>query len=354
MNCQQIDKYIFAYCDHTLPPQMNTAIEEHLVQCKACRTLVHMTRVENELLIPAPDFPSLSDEFTSRVMQAVREKHGSAEELQRIAKRRRNQIRGLSALAASAAIVVLCLAFDIIPGQQPPVPENGNPKVAGQIPNSAKGLSGALPTKAPQRQVNDEQVVVGGAADRTQTVRYGKEEGTRTLKIAARDQELAPVAEEKSSTPPLQNYNAPSPKEAADINQSAPSSPDPGMIMMASRTSLGRVHPTNVPPAYELVEVNVEGDALVYVYKSADNNLVVSIKPGETKKADGMGVPPNPNRSCGFTSPVNSTCTTITMDDSCYTVTVTGDASLGDLQELAQELELEDTELDSGTVGQTE
>ena len=354
MNCQQIDKYIFAYCDNTLPPQMSAAIEEHIVQCEACRTLVHLTRVENQLLTPGPDSPALGVEFTSRVMQAVREKHGSSEQLQWMAQRRRNQLRGLSALAASAAIVVLCLAFDIIPGQQPPVPENVNPRVAGQIQDSAKGLSGSTPVKAPQRQVND-KVVVGGASERSQNVRYGKEEETQTLKIAARDQEMAPAAENKSSTPPpLQNFNAATTKEAADINESASSSRDPATIMMASRASLGRIYPTNVPPAYELAEVNVEGDTLVYVYKSADNNLIVSIKPGETQKAEGMGVPPNPNRSCGFKSPANSTCTTITMDDSCYTVTVTGDASLGDLQELAEELELEDTELDSGTVGQTE
>ena len=73
MNCQQADKYIYAYCDARLSPELVREFEEHLLGCEECRDLMVLIRMENEALLEAlaADNLPLDDQFTARVMAAL-------------------------------------------------------------------------------------------------------------------------------------------------------------------------------------------------------------------------------------------------------------------------------------------
>lgn len=73
MNCQQADKYIYAYCDARLSPDLVREFEEHLLGCEECRDLMVLIRMENEALLEAlaADNLPLDDQFTARVMATL-------------------------------------------------------------------------------------------------------------------------------------------------------------------------------------------------------------------------------------------------------------------------------------------
>ena len=68
MDCQQIDDYIWAYCDGTLSPELTVELDEHLNNCHYCRKMVDLCRMETEILAAAPDIPPLNDDFSRRVI----------------------------------------------------------------------------------------------------------------------------------------------------------------------------------------------------------------------------------------------------------------------------------------------
>lgn len=71
MNCQQIDEYMFAYCDGKLSPELCSVIDEHLNTCELCRNKVQLAGMETQILADAPDIPLLSEDFTRRVMGSM-------------------------------------------------------------------------------------------------------------------------------------------------------------------------------------------------------------------------------------------------------------------------------------------
>jgi hypothetical protein len=72
MNCQQIDKYIYEFCDKQLAPQMHDRIQRHLDECENCRNKVESAHREGMLLRSLPIVPALQPQFTDDIMAAVR------------------------------------------------------------------------------------------------------------------------------------------------------------------------------------------------------------------------------------------------------------------------------------------
>ena len=71
MNCQQVDKLLYLFCDGLLQPQLRQQIEEHLQKCPACRNNLTMTEMENEALRYTGDIPPLALGFSLEVMQKI-------------------------------------------------------------------------------------------------------------------------------------------------------------------------------------------------------------------------------------------------------------------------------------------
>ena len=71
MDCQELSKHIYEYCDDSVSPQMYLRVKKHLKDCPSCQQLYKLTRLENEVLRDTTDIPALSPDFTSRVMGSV-------------------------------------------------------------------------------------------------------------------------------------------------------------------------------------------------------------------------------------------------------------------------------------------
>lgn len=71
MNCQQVDKYLFDYCDNILTPEQQLLFKQHLADCPGCRQMVDQALLETSILREEWDTPALPADFTSRVMEQI-------------------------------------------------------------------------------------------------------------------------------------------------------------------------------------------------------------------------------------------------------------------------------------------
>ena len=108
MNCQQIDKYIFEYCDGNLSPELNLQVEKHLTRCEECSTIVQLTYMENAVLKDTQLVNYLDDNFTRRVMNAVSARQASQSRAA-INSLKSSRIRKVSLFLAAAAAVVMLM-----------------------------------------------------------------------------------------------------------------------------------------------------------------------------------------------------------------------------------------------------
>jgi hypothetical protein len=71
MNCRQVDKYLYDYCDDILNPEQRAQIEEHLLNCPICRRIVDESLLESTILHEQWEIPALPDDFTDRVINQI-------------------------------------------------------------------------------------------------------------------------------------------------------------------------------------------------------------------------------------------------------------------------------------------
>lgn len=79
MNCQQIDKYIYEFCDKQLAPHMQDSIQHHLDECENCRNKVESAHREGMVLRSLPIVPALPPHFTDDIMAVVRDRYGNTQ-----------------------------------------------------------------------------------------------------------------------------------------------------------------------------------------------------------------------------------------------------------------------------------
>ncbi len=71
MNCRQVDKYLYDYCDNVLSPDRRVLFDQHVAGCHSCRQAVDEALLETSILREEWDTPTLPDDFTSRVMERI-------------------------------------------------------------------------------------------------------------------------------------------------------------------------------------------------------------------------------------------------------------------------------------------
>lgn len=108
MNCQQIDKYVYEYCDGNLSPEIALQIEEHLTKCVTCNNMVQLTYMENAVLKDALTVDAIDDNFTSRVMGAVSARQTIQSQAD-IHSLKTSRTRKVSLFIAAAAAIVLLM-----------------------------------------------------------------------------------------------------------------------------------------------------------------------------------------------------------------------------------------------------
>lgn len=73
MNCQQVGKLLYLYCDGQLQPHLRQEIQAHVENCPACKINLSMTEIENEALRYTEDVPPLGSDFCQKVMLSIRQ-----------------------------------------------------------------------------------------------------------------------------------------------------------------------------------------------------------------------------------------------------------------------------------------
>ena len=71
MNCRQVDKYLYDYCDNVLSPDQRVLFDQHLADCHSCHQAVDQALLETSILREEWDTPDLPADFTSRVMEQI-------------------------------------------------------------------------------------------------------------------------------------------------------------------------------------------------------------------------------------------------------------------------------------------
>jgi len=254
MNCQQVDKYLYDYCDNILNPEQQEQIEQHLVNCPGCRKIVEETQLENSILREQWHTPDLPDDFTARVMNQVMGmgmvNDSSALRIQPDKKVNIKWARRLVNLAAMGAILLMALYIPGMVKNQNFTQLAGNHETKLAQDNSAasslKSLKTSTETQSPQENVNKET------------------ENTNMNKPST-------VAGQIETTHGTVSINSPN-----DLVKSGQG------VIMADTSPAPKsfpVQPANLPASYTLLNRTDTAGAATYTYTdlSNKNHLIINI-----------------------------------------------------------------------------
>ncbi len=131
MNCQQVDKLLYLYCDGRLQPHLRSQIEEHLKGCTGCQHNYLMTAMETETLRDTGDIPPLGSDFHRKVMVGVTQLGAGSSYGGRTAKDRFKNLRQLIDLKGAGGMLAVFILLVLLvkgspslvspPGQNTPV-----------------------------------------------------------------------------------------------------------------------------------------------------------------------------------------------------------------------------------------
>lgn len=115
MNCQQVDKLLYLYCDNQVQPHLCEEIEAHLKNCVACRNNLIMTKMENQALRLKEDIPPTSPDFCKKVMASIiRDYTGTSRDRGGIIQRFRCLVSRRSSLQMAGGLVAALLLFCLL------------------------------------------------------------------------------------------------------------------------------------------------------------------------------------------------------------------------------------------------
>lgn len=265
MNCRQVDKYLYDYCDNILDPGQRTQIEQHLIQCPSCRKIVDEAMLESSILREEWHTPALPDDFTARVMNqiafaAIQDSSGMT---QPGLKNHSKWARQLMYLAAMGAVLLIALC---IPGMlknpdlvQVADRERISPKVTNENITSSKSLTSEKYLKAPagvqwSEEINDE--ALSGASFKK--------------------------AQEESSPPGTRETENLSRNNSAAISQDASQqTPDMSLIMADTPVTPQAfpVQPVNLPASYVLLNKVDNAGSSTYIFGKGnkEEQLIINI-----------------------------------------------------------------------------
>ncbi len=286
MNCQQIDEYLFAYCDEKLSPELRSLIDEHLDSCETCQNMVRMAKMESQILADTTDIPLLSEDFTSQVMHSIFDQPStpagasSAGLLARL-----SQYRLYIGGTAAAAVILLVL---YLPGF---IPLNTNLDSSKLADRSITGESAPEQVAdIPLPDVKTLETDYGNSASVVQDDCLADKISTPTPPASSADN----TAEEKqklsseidnskdshTTSAVKQNdqyYTLTLPEGSELIDQD----------LNESELDLLSLSPSNLPTEYRLEKIiNTSYNAITYVYSNTVNNDALEITVALAYNAD--------------------------------------------------------------------
>lgn len=352
MNCQQIDKYIYEFCDKQLTPQMQDGIQAHLDQCESCRDKVAAAGREGNLLRSLEIIPTLQPEFTGQVISLIQKRYNnrSASILAVHASRHPQQVRWWWG-AASAAVLILALYS--LPLLEHPMSSRlaGQNDQAGLHTETLPAALNNVPENVPEKNPAPETPQAGEPVEET---------AGQSRQVAVQDVQT-PVSPKDTLLP---DASQPAP-DARSFSYAAPADQimkSPNYTSNPNRgVELSTLHPANLPPEYTLQAVVSNSDRdITFVYQnqatqqelnlrltvvdhqinsaeiagSSDELLLKSASPART---EGSGGPSPPK-----TVLINSFHSEMNYDQQLYQLVVSGNLSTEELAVIANSLQLEE------------
>lgn len=265
MNCQQVDKCLYDYCDHILTPEQQILFEQHLSSCHSCRQLVDQALLETSILREEWDNPPLPADFTSRVMERIAAKPipQAGVITQDAVNVKRPWLRWFMSVTAAAAVLLMVL---YAPGM---IKNEKIINVADQEKFASEPAGDKVKVNSPA--INNEDVLMGG-----------KEMATNSNKIypnqANQEESDASVANRPS--PAITFTNKPILYGAEDSTVSKnviTNSVDQNKDEIMVATSVFPVQPANLPASYTMVD-KIDGTGFcTYIFGTGIKNDSLTI-----------------------------------------------------------------------------
>lgn len=247
MNCQQVDKYLYDYCDNILAPEQQLLFKQHLADCPGCRQAVDQALLETSILREEWDTPDLPVDFTSRVMERIAAKpisQAGSTVSPAVAGGKGSWQRWFACVVAAAAVLLM-----VVYGPQ----MIKNEKIIN-VADREQFASEPAGDKVKVKSLANKDFLVGGKGEETgntnkvllslpEHAQFDSSEVNQNLPAPVSQKETIPYAANDSA---VSNYAA----EKSMDQQSKEGS------MVAS--DIIAVRPVNLPAAYTMVD-KVEG-----------------------------------------------------------------------------------------------
>ena len=118
MNCRQVDKYLYDYCDNVLSPDQRVSFDQHLADCHSCHQAVDQALLETSILREEWDTPDLPADFTSRVMERIAAKPMPQAGSVAVDGKRQWQRRFIGIVAAAAVLLMVVYAPGMVKNEK--------------------------------------------------------------------------------------------------------------------------------------------------------------------------------------------------------------------------------------------
>lgn len=341
MNCQQVDEYVFSYCDGELASPLASELESHIAHCNNCRAKIELTRLENDIIKNEMFSPLLSDAFTASVISAINKKPLTGpSEIAATQSRRAWYTRTPFWLVATAAAFIL-LVYTVSPGLF-----MQNTKIATQKSKVLKvaeknvatnatfgGNASNIKEKSAQDEaVPDEQLKMALPADIPMDA---TDNHARTLVGSSPDQVNGEIMMKREFSPD---------RDRTD-----------GTFLKAAGSSATMPKVTNMPSSFKMLSSSKQDDGWTFLFEGSGKQITVSLTSAPSTTPRAMTVSPEsgnqPSTECvgsackldanTKSAAINSVVRSVKVVDAEYNMTVTGQLSVEELNSLAGQLNIE-------------
>ncbi len=251
MNCQQINKYIYEFCDKQLSPQLQDGVQAHLDQCESCREKVAAASQDGDLLRSLDTIPALRADFTDLVMATVKQKHGEVQAGIRAGRfpRYTREFRWWWGAASAAVLLLALCSLPMLDMQMPLGSKITEQDATDSVPAEKVPLLANHPVSADSAVQPPQEANVKEYAAQTSP---GIRQDSAVKSSTASPERRQPVSAAQPYTAAILTDQM--------VNAPVYTSPNRG-------TELLTLHPANLPPEYSLRAIISNSDQeITFVY----------------------------------------------------------------------------------------
>jgi hypothetical protein len=264
MNCRQVDKYFYDYCDNVLSPDQRVLVDQHLAECHNCRQAVDLALLETSILREEWDTPALPADFTARVMERIAAapipQSGPA-----AAHFKRPWPRWFMSIAAAAAVLLMVL-------YAPGMIKNENViNVADREQIVSESAGDKATVKRPA--ANTEDVLMGSKGEAVGN--------NNKVYLSQANQEQFDSYNTNQPSPTITPTNKPISYGAEDSTVSdnfTTKSADQNKEETVAAASAFPVQPANLPASYNIIDKVAGAGSCTYIFGTGVKEKQLSIK----------------------------------------------------------------------------